>query len=63
MTSSWIQLALGAWIMVSPWLLGFSSITVMKWSNLITGLVLVLINVWEMFGERPEVSEKIESRN
>ena len=30
---------------------------------LLTGLVLVLINVWEMFGERPEVSEKIESRN
>ena len=51
MISSWFQLALGAWITLSPWLLGFSSITVMKWSNLLVGLLLVLINVWVIFGQ------------
>ncbi|MEK9180300.1 MAG: SPW repeat protein [Patescibacteria group bacterium] len=58
MSSNWFQLALGAWIMFSPWILGFSSITVMKWSNLIVGIVLVLINVWAIFGEKTTISNK-----
>ncbi|MBI4087567.1 MAG: SPW repeat protein [Candidatus Liptonbacteria bacterium] len=52
MTTNWTQLVLGLWIIVSPWLLGFSSITVMKWSNLIAGTIIFLINVWIIFGER-----------
>ena len=52
MTTKWIALILGVWIMVSPWLLGFSSITVMMWSDLLVGLVLVLMNVWLIFGPK-----------
>ena len=48
---NYIQLAVGIWILVSPWLLGFSSISIMMWSNLIAGVVLVLINVWAIFGD------------
>lgn len=51
MIANWTQLALGGWTMLSPWLLGFSSISVMKWSNLIVGLVIVLVNVWGIFGQ------------
>lgn len=50
---NWIQLVIGVWLIVSPWLLGFSSITVMKWGNMIAGLILVLINVWVIFGKTP----------
>jgi len=52
MVSNWVELVLGFWILVSPWLLGFSSISVMKWSNLIVGSVLVLMNVWIIFSEK-----------
>ncbi len=52
MAANWTQLVLGVWLMISPWLLGFSSISLMKWSNLLTGLMLVLVNVWIIFGEK-----------
>ncbi len=51
MSKELFGLVLGVWIMISPWILGFSSITLMKWSNLIVGLVLVLINAWVIFGK------------
>jgi len=50
--ANWIELGLGLWVLVSPWLLGFASISIMKWSNLLVGLVLVLLNAWIIFGEK-----------
>ncbi|MDP2598542.1 MAG: SPW repeat protein [Candidatus Liptonbacteria bacterium] len=50
--TNWVGLVLGFWVLVSPWLLGFSSISIMKWSNLLVGLVLVLMNTWIIFGEK-----------
>jgi len=59
MESRWTQLVLGVWIALSPWILGFSSITVMKWSNSAVGLVLILINIWEIFGkEQHQTNDK-----
>lgn len=52
MAANWTQLILGLWIILSPWLLGFSSITVMKWNNLFAGTVIFLVNVWIIFGEK-----------
>lgn len=49
MVREWVQLALGAWIMVSPWLLGFSSITAMTWGNVFAGLAIILVNLWAIF--------------
>lgn len=52
MEANWIGLAVGSWVLISPWLLGFASISVMKWSNLLAGLIMVLANVWKIFGEK-----------
>jgi hypothetical protein len=57
MTVHWVQLFLGGWILISPWLLGFSSISVMKWSNLIIGVAFILINVWIIFGGKAQPKE------
>ncbi|MBI4085892.1 MAG: SPW repeat protein [Candidatus Liptonbacteria bacterium] len=51
MNQNWIQLAIGVWILVSPWILGFSSISIMMWSNLIVGMILILVNIWIIFGK------------
>ncbi|MBI3589557.1 MAG: SPW repeat protein [Candidatus Liptonbacteria bacterium] len=48
-----IQMALGFWLILSPWLLGFSSVSVMKWSNVIIGTAIFLINLWTVFGQEP----------
>ncbi len=51
MTKNYVILVLGIWILVSPWTLGFSSIAIMMWSNVISGTILILISVWEIFGK------------
>ena len=56
MTGSWTQLFLGVWILISPWLLGFNSITVMMWSNLIVGVAIILVNIWTIFGDNQKQS-------
>ena len=53
MAEKWVQLILGGWILISPWLLGFSGITIMTWSNVIVGVALVLVNLWSIFGSKP----------
>ena len=48
---SWLQLLIGAWIIISPWILGFSSINIALWSCLIGGMLTVIISLWQLFGE------------
>lgn len=50
----WLQVVLGLWLMLSPWLLGYESISVMMWNNLLIGIALVLTGLWEMYGGRSE---------
>jgi hypothetical protein len=51
-TKAWIQFAMGFWILISPWLLGFSEISLAKWSNVLLGLTLILLNSWTVFKGR-----------
>ncbi len=53
----WAVLILGAWVMLSPWLMGWSGVSLMMWSNLFAGLALVLIPLWFMFGTEEKASE------
>ncbi len=55
-----VQLFLGLWLVISPWVLGFSSISIMKWSNVIVGTVIFLINLWAVFGKEKQL-EPIDS--
>lgn len=48
---NWFKLILGSWVLISPWVLGFSGITFAKWSNVVAGIVLVLLPLWEMFSD------------
>lgn len=61
MILSWAQLVMGLWLIVSPWILGYASITVMKWSNALIGIALVIINTWIIYGSR--VMSSPENKN
>lgn len=52
MTSRWIELVAGFWIIISPWVLGFASISLMKWSNVILGVLIVILNTWAIFEKK-----------
>ena len=51
MSKFWAQLVIGFWILLSPWLLGFEEIAIMKWSNVLCGLILVIMSGWVLLGK------------
>jgi hypothetical protein len=42
----WVNVALGAWLIVSPWLLGFASLTHAVWNQVIVGVVAGALALW-----------------
>jgi hypothetical protein len=51
MIFAWIQVALGCWVIVSPWVFGVSTNAVVVWSNAVAGLAVILLGAWELFGD------------
>jgi len=43
---NWITLILGIWVFISPWLLGFSDNAAGLWSNILSGLILVIVAIY-----------------
>ena len=41
-----MTLILGIWVFISPWLLNFSTNAAALWSNLLTGLILVVLSIY-----------------
>jgi hypothetical protein len=42
----WTNLALGAWLFASPWVLGFSSSALLMWNAVIVGALVVVLAGW-----------------
>jgi hypothetical protein len=42
----WLNLALGAWLFASPWVLGFSTSVLLMWNAVIVGALVVLLAGW-----------------
>jgi hypothetical protein len=47
---SWVQLVLGLWVLVSPWVMGFADLTSALWSSVIAGALIVIFSLWQLFG-------------
>jgi hypothetical protein len=56
-TKSWTEFTIGALLLISPWTLGFSDISLAKWCNVLFGLLLIMINAWIIFGD-PAIPKK-----
>lgn len=46
----WINVLLGAWLLVSPWLVGFSGSTALTWNALIAGALVLIFAGWAIGG-------------
>ena len=42
----WTNVALGAWLFVSPWALGFSASALLMWNAIIVGALVVFLAGW-----------------
>jgi hypothetical protein len=49
----WVSLILGAWLFISPWVLGFyTSMHSMAWNAYIVGALIFLIGIWGVVAAR-----------
>lgn len=65
MIEDWTKFIVGIILIISPWVLGFSDISVAKWCNVLIGLLLVLVGVWEISRESDQsvlVAEEFQKR-
>lgn len=44
----WLSVALGAWLVASPWVLGFSGLVTAMWNAVIIGVVVAVLALWEL---------------
>lgn len=42
----WVNAVLGAWLVVSPWLLGFTGLTAALWNQIVVGIVVAGLAIW-----------------
>ena len=44
----WASIVVGAWLVASPWIFGFTAATAMAWSVGIAGGVLIVLGIWAL---------------
>lgn len=50
--AEWAVIVAGAWIFLSPWLYGFSHLTVAAWDHWIVGALVAILAGWELLALR-----------
>jgi len=50
------QLILGLWVLVTPWILGYASVTPALWSSVIAGVFIALLALWSILGDDQNLS-------
>jgi hypothetical protein len=45
-TMGWITAVLGLWLVLAPFILGYSAIAAALWSDIIAGVVILILSVW-----------------
>lgn len=42
----WINIVLGVWIVLAPWVIGFSAVAAATWSHVILGVLIAALAAW-----------------
>lgn len=53
----WVSLLAGAWLFVSPWILGFTAATTGTWAAYVLGAVVVLVAAWALTASEPRIAD------
>jgi SPW repeat-containing protein len=48
----WLNLLVGIWVVVSPWVLGFAAMTNVRWTNVVLGILVIIAAAWEIWEVR-----------
>ncbi|MDP1706373.1 MAG: SPW repeat protein [bacterium] len=44
----WVVVGLAIWLLISPWLLGYSGLNLIVWNNLIVAILLIVFTFWNL---------------
>ena len=54
----WVNVVLGAWLAISPWLFGFGGAAGLAWNGLLTGALIIVFSGWMLFELRGRMPAK-----
>ncbi|HEY5987580.1 MAG TPA: SPW repeat protein, partial [Streptosporangiaceae bacterium] len=65
--AEWISVALGIWLFISPWVLGYTGIRDGSWSAWIFGVVSVILALWALprrhgVGQTVRPADRLDAR-
>ena len=60
-TLGWIEVLVGTWLIVAPFVLEYYSTTGARWNDIIMGLIVGIIGLVVVFGNKGE-AEKVSGR-
>ncbi len=43
----WVIIGLAVWLLISPWVLGFSAYNLALWNNMLIGGFIIIIALWD----------------
>ncbi len=46
---AWVNLVLGIWVVISPWILGFSGQNAPLWDAVVVGVIVVILSAWSIW--------------
>ena len=52
----WVNIALAAWLIISPWIFGFADLQAAMWNQIIVGLIVGGLAIWSASVEHDDVS-------
>jgi hypothetical protein len=55
----WTNIALGGWLLLSPWVMGFSSATALTWNAIIAGAIVVALAGWATRTATPQEQSRL----
>ncbi|MFW8636549.1 SPW repeat protein [Cribrihabitans pelagius] len=45
----WLDMAVGAWLVISPWVLGLTALTFATWNFVIIGAIVLALAAWSLY--------------
>ena len=52
---SWLNVLLGIWLIISPWIYGYAGHNAREWNSIIFGIICIILAAWSAAANRPAV--------